>query len=81
MCRLFCQPPASCSCLKCKRCTLLMENCNGKSNFLQVCCDYLKKQLDASNCLGIRAFADTHACRELLRIADKYTYHNFQEVH
>lgn len=30
--------------------------------------------------MGIRAFADTHSCRELLRIADKFTQHNFQEV-
>ncbi|VDP23895.1 unnamed protein product [Soboliphyme baturini] len=46
----------------------------------EICCDFLKKQLDPTNCLGIRAFADTHACRELLRIADKFTQHNFQEV-
>ena len=32
-----------------------------------VCCEFLKRQLDPSNCLGIRAFADTHACRDLLR--------------
>jgi len=44
------------------------------------CCEFLKRQLDPSNCLGIRAFADTHSCRELLRIADMYTQHNFQEV-
>ena len=43
-----------------------------------VCCEFLKRQLDPSNCLGIRAFADTHACRDLLRIADKFTQHNFQ---
>ncbi|XP_013782627.1 kelch-like protein diablo isoform X2 [Limulus polyphemus] len=46
----------------------------------EVCCEFLKRQLDPSNCLGIRAFADTHSCRELLRIADKFTQHNFQEV-
>ncbi|VDM58061.1 unnamed protein product [Angiostrongylus costaricensis] len=46
----------------------------------EVCCEFLKKQLDPSNCLGIRAFADTHACRELLRSADKYTLNNFQDV-
>jgi len=46
----------------------------------EICCEFLKRQLDPSNCLGIRAFADTHACRELLRIADKFTQHNFQEV-
>lgn len=43
-----------------------------------ICCEFLKRQLDPSNCLGIRAFADTHSCRELLRIADKFTQHNFQ---
>ncbi|XP_036327472.1 kelch-like protein diablo [Rhagoletis pomonella] len=45
-----------------------------------ICCEFLKRQLDPTNCLGIRAFADTHSCRELLRIADKFTQHNFQEV-
>ena len=45
-----------------------------------ICCEFLKRQLDPSNCLGIRAFADTHACRDLLRIADKFTQHNFHEV-
>lgn len=46
----------------------------------EICCEFLKRQLDPSNCLGIRAFADTHSCRELLRIADVFTQHNFQEV-
>ncbi|XP_014669553.1 PREDICTED: kelch-like protein 20 [Priapulus caudatus] len=46
----------------------------------ETCCEFLKRQLDPSNCLGIRAFADTHACRDLLRVADKFTQHNFQEV-
>ncbi|KAL0848783.1 hypothetical protein ABMA28_013214 [Loxostege sticticalis] len=45
-----------------------------------VCCEFLKRQLDCTNCLGIRAFADTHSCRELLRIADKFTQQNFPEV-
>ena len=48
--------------------------------FQDICCEFLKKQLDPSNCLGIRAFADTHSCRDLLRIADKFTQHNFQDV-
>lgn len=26
-----------------------------------ICCEFLKRQLDPSNCLGIRAFADTHS--------------------
>uniref|UniRef100_UPI00358ED49A kelch-like protein 20 n=1 Tax=Myxine glutinosa TaxID=7769 RepID=UPI00358ED49A len=46
----------------------------------ETCCEFLKRQLDPSNCLGIRAFADTHACQELLRVADRFTQHNFQEV-
>lgn len=44
------------------------------------CCEFLQKQLDPSNCLGIRAFADTHSCRELLRIADRYTQEHFIDV-
>ena len=45
-----------------------------------ICCEFLKRQLDPTNCLGIRAFADTHSCRELLKIADKFTQNNFQDV-
>ncbi|KAF5401255.1 Kelch protein diablo [Paragonimus heterotremus] len=45
-----------------------------------VCCEFLKRQLDPSNCLGIRAFADTHACRGLLRVADRFTQLNFLDV-
>lgn len=61
--------------------SLLPAACLLQLNEVQeVCCEFLKKQLDPSNCLGIRAFADTHACRELLRSADKYTLHNFQYV-
>jgi len=50
------------------------------SEIQDVCCEFLKRQLDPSNVLGIRAFADTHACRDLLRVADKFTQHNFTEV-
>ena len=44
------------------------------------CSEFLRSQLDPSNCLGIRAFADTHSCRELLKIADKYMQNNFIDV-
>ncbi|CAG0879760.1 unnamed protein product [Darwinula stevensoni] len=61
--------------------TLLPAACLLQLTEIQdVCCEFLKRQLDPSNCLGIRAFADTHACRDLLRFADKFTQHNFQEV-
>ena len=46
----------------------------------QVCCEFLKKELDPSNCLGIRSFADTHACQDLLESSDKFTQDHFQEV-
>ena len=36
--------------------------------------------MDPTNCLGIRAFADTHSCRELLRIADRYAQQHFIDV-
>ncbi|KAH7702251.1 kelch-like protein 20-like protein [Aphelenchoides avenae] len=45
-----------------------------------VCCEFLKKQLEPTNCLGIRAFADTHGCRDLFKVADKYVLDNFEEV-
>jgi len=61
--------------------TLLPAACLLQLQEIQdVCCEFLKRQLDPTNCLGIRAFADTHDCRELLRISDKFTQHNFQEV-
>uniref|UniRef100_A0A1A9W0K6 BTB domain-containing protein n=1 Tax=Glossina brevipalpis TaxID=37001 RepID=A0A1A9W0K6_9MUSC len=44
------------------------------------CCDYLQTQLDASNCLGIRDFADMHGCVELVNYAETYIEQHFNEV-
>ena len=33
---------------------------------INACAEFLQKQLDASNCIGIRSFADLHNCTELL---------------
>jgi kelch-like protein 2/3 len=44
------------------------------------CCDFLQSQLHPSNCLGIRAFADLHACLELLHYAQTYTEQHFRSV-
>lgn len=44
------------------------------------CCDFLCKELDASNCLGIRALADSLACERLFEVAHKFTVENFETV-
>nr|XP_002187183.4 kelch-like protein 3 isoform X1 [Taeniopygia guttata] len=44
------------------------------------CCDFLQSQLHPTNCLGIRAFADVHACSELLQQANAYAEQHFPEV-
>ncbi|MGH0121154.1 UNVERIFIED_CONTAM: hypothetical protein FKN15_046399 [Acipenser sinensis] len=44
------------------------------------CSKFLLSQLDPSNCLGIRSFADTHSCSDLLKSAHKYVLQHFVEV-
>ncbi|KAJ8371039.1 hypothetical protein SKAU_G00110670 [Synaphobranchus kaupii] len=44
------------------------------------CCKFLLSQLDPANCLGIRSFADTHSCSDLLKSAHKYVLQHFVEV-
>ncbi|XP_037077641.1 kelch-like protein 17 [Pollicipes pollicipes] len=46
----------------------------------EACCYFLLKQLHPSNCLGIRSFADAHACGELQLRSHKFALQNFQEV-
>ncbi|KAG8520778.1 Kelch-like protein 2, partial [Galemys pyrenaicus] len=38
----------------------------------KTCCEFLETQLHPVNCLGIRAFADVHACTDLLTKANTY---------
>ncbi|XP_007538004.1 kelch-like protein 4 [Erinaceus europaeus] len=47
---------------------------------IEVCSNFLIKQLHPSNCLGIRSFGDVQGCTELLSVAHKYTMENFTEV-
>ncbi|XP_072286750.1 kelch-like protein 4 [Pyxicephalus adspersus] len=47
---------------------------------IEVCCNFLMKQLHPSNCLGIRSFGDAQGCMELLRVAHSYTMEHFIEV-
>ncbi|XP_071447605.1 kelch-like protein 17 [Hetaerina americana] len=44
------------------------------------CCKFLLRQLHPSNCLGIRSFADAHACKDLHRKSHRFALQNFQEV-
>eukprot|EP00102_Acyrthosiphon_pisum_P023579 XP_016660789.1 PREDICTED: ring canal kelch homolog [Acyrthosiphon pisum] len=44
------------------------------------CAEFLQKQLDASNCLGIRAFADLHNCTDLLSSSETFIKKQFLEV-
>nr|WEX30359.1 Kelch-like protein 4-A-1 [Carassius gibelio] len=50
------------------------------SQVIQVCCNFLMKQLHPSNCLGIRSFADAQGCMDLFNVAHNYTVENFLEV-
>uniref|UniRef100_A0AAY4D4I3 BTB domain-containing protein n=1 Tax=Denticeps clupeoides TaxID=299321 RepID=A0AAY4D4I3_9TELE len=50
------------------------------SQVVEVCCNFLMKQLHPSNCLGIRSFADAQGCVDLLNVAHIYTMENFLEV-
>ena len=38
----------------------------------EACCKFLMRQLHPTNCLGIRNFADTHACKELHKRSHKF---------
>jgi len=43
----------------------------------QACIDFLQKQLDPSNCLSIKAFADLHNCIELLSSCEAHIKKQF----
>ncbi|XP_039615560.1 kelch-like protein 2 isoform X2 [Polypterus senegalus] len=46
----------------------------------KACCEFLESQLHPTNCLGIRAFADMHACTELLNQANTFAELHFADV-
>ncbi|XP_022170913.1 ring canal kelch homolog isoform X2 [Myzus persicae] len=56
------------------------------ANFLQldyvksVCVEFLQSQLNPSNCLGIKAFADLHNCTELFSSSEAYIKKQFLEI-
>ncbi|KAL5015190.1 hypothetical protein ScPMuIL_009460 [Solemya velum] len=46
----------------------------------QACCTFLEKQLDSSNCLGIKIFAERHSCGALCQASESYSLKNFEEI-
>ena len=44
------------------------------------CCEFLSKQIHASNCLGIEHFAHLHSCQNLELEAHQYALENFSSV-
>ena len=45
-----------------------------------ICCEFLRKQLDASNCLGIKNFAEANGCTQLSDVIDSFARKHFNEV-
>jgi kelch-like protein 2/3 len=42
------------------------------------CAQFIQSQLDISNCLGIREFADYHSCSVLLKFAESFIEQYFR---
>ncbi|KAK6020042.1 hypothetical protein OSTOST_14309 [Ostertagia ostertagi] len=42
------------------------------------CSRFLLEQLDATNCLGIASFAQTHNCTQLAHAAQMFTHQHFR---
>ena len=64
---------------------LLLIICHAKVKFFlvgvkQACCSFLEKQLDCSNCLGIKIFAEQHSCDVLWSAAETFSLRNFEDV-
>ena len=45
-----------------------------------LCCDFLMKQLDVSNCLGIKTFVEANGCSQVMDDIDKFARRHFQQV-
>ncbi|CAH0555051.1 unnamed protein product [Brassicogethes aeneus] len=49
-------------------------------NVIQACCDFLERQLDPSNAIGIASFAEQHGCLELYKKANQYIERHFCQI-
>ena len=50
------------------------------SAVLEACCDFLIRQLNFNNCLGIHSFADTYSCEKLQIASHKFALKHFKKV-
>lgn len=46
----------------------------------RACSEFLRRQLDTDNCLGIKVFAEVHGCQDLQSAATVYSSHYFTQV-
>ena len=46
----------------------------------QACSEFLRRQLDTDNCLGIKVFAEAYGCSDLKKAATVYSSHYFSQV-
>ncbi|XP_007664546.1 actin-binding protein IPP isoform X2 [Ornithorhynchus anatinus] len=51
------------------------------SEVVDLCCEFLKGQVDPSNCIGIFQFCEQIACHDLLEFTENYIHVHFLEVH
>ena len=50
------------------------------SGVKNACCRFLERQLDSSNCLGIKVFAENHCCPSLFHAAERFSLRHFHSV-
>ena len=46
----------------------------------EACCEFMRRHLGITNCLGVRAIADLHSCAQLRKVADDFAKKNFASV-
>ncbi|XP_070601893.1 actin-binding protein IPP [Erythrolamprus reginae] len=51
------------------------------SEVVDLCCEFLKGQIDPMNCIGLFQFAEQIACHDLLEFSENYIHAHFLEVH
>lgn len=59
---------------------LVTSNLLDMTNLKLSCGQFIESQLDISNCLGIKEFADTHSCQVLLKYAEAFIEQYFSEI-